>query len=184
VIWVDANASPVPASERPSGVSVDPLVRELGSRLVSGRLTVSVAESCTAGLLGSMITDQPGSSAYFVGGVIAYADEVKKEQLGVPSDLLTRHGAVSKEVAVAMAEGVRSRFGTSLSAAITGVAGPDAEGAKPVGLTYIAVATPRSTICNEYRFKGDRWSNRREAAGQALRLLIEEAGVSVGKLAS
>jgi CDP-diacylglycerol--glycerol-3-phosphate 3-phosphatidyltransferase len=184
VIWVDANSSPVPAGERPSGVSVDPLVRELGSRLVSGRLTVSVAESCTAGLLGSMITDQPGSSAYFVGGVIAYADEVKKEQLGVPSDLLTRHGAVSKEVAVAMAEGVRSRFGTSLSAAITGVAGPDAEGAKPVGLTYIAVATPRSTICNEYRFKGDRWSNRREAAGQALRLLIEEAGVSVGKLAS
>jgi CDP-diacylglycerol--glycerol-3-phosphate 3-phosphatidyltransferase len=186
VIWPDANSSPgtVPASERPSGVSVDPLVRELGSLLVSGRLTVSVAESCTAGLLGSMLTDKPGSSAYFVGGVIAYADEVKREQLGVPADLLTRHGAVSKEVAIAMAEGVRSRFGTSLSAAITGIAGPDAEGSKPVGLTYIAVATPRSTTCNEYRFKGDRWSNRREAANQALRLLIESAGVNAGKLAS
>ena len=188
VIWPDASASSraVPAAERPSGSesSLDPLSRELGSALVSGRLSVSVAESCTAGLLGSMITDQPGSSAYFMGGVIAYADEVKRDELGVPAALLARHGAVSKEVAVAMAEGVRSRFGTTLSASITGVAGPDADGSKPVGLTYIAVATPRGTTCNEYKFEGDRWSNRRQAATQALRLLIEAAGLNAGKLAS
>ena len=131
-----------------------------------------------------MITDQPGSSAYFMGGVIAYADEVKREELGVPAALLARYGAVSKEVAVAMAEGVRSRFGTTLSASITGVAGPDADGSKPVGLTYIAVATPRGTTCNEYKFEGDRWSNRRQAATHALRLLIEAAGLNAGKLAS
>jgi len=85
---------------------------------------------------------------------------------------------------VAMAEGVRSRFGTTLAASITGIAGPEAEGAKPVGLTYVAVATPRGTIAHEYMFSGDRWSNRRQAAGQALRLLIEAARANAGKLAS
>ena len=152
--------------------------------MTNARLTVSVAESCTAGLLGSVITDQPGSSAYFIGGVIAYSDEVKRTQLGVSAELLTRHGAVSREVAIAMAEGVRSKFGTELAASITGIAGPDSEGSKPVGLTYIAVASQRGTTCNEYRFKGDRWSNRREAADEALRLLIDAARVGAGKLAS
>ena len=164
--------------------SPDPLARELGAVLVKGGLTVSVAESCTGGLLGELITDQPGSSTYFLGGVIAYADEVKREQLGVPAAVLTRHGAVSKEVALAMAEGVRSRFGTTLAASITGIAGPDAEGSKPVGLTFVAVATPRGATCHEYLFNGDRWSNRRQAAGEALRLLIEAAQVNQGKLAS
>jgi nicotinamide-nucleotide amidase len=187
VIWPAAgtptHASPsggAPGSESP----VDPLSRELSSLLVKGGLTLSVAESCTGGLLGSLVTDQPGSSGYFLGGVIAYADEVKRDQLGVPAALLTRHGAVSREVALAMADGVRSRFGTTLAASITGIAGPDAEGAKPVGLTYIAVATPRGNTVHEYTFSGDRWSNRRQAAGQALRLLIEAARADAGKLAS
>jgi PncC family amidohydrolase len=135
-------------------------------------------------LLAVLITDQPGSSTYFLGGIVAYADEVKRAQLGVPATLLTLHGAVSQEVALAMAEGVRSRLGTTLAASITGIAGPDAEGTKPVGLTYIAVATPRGASCNEYMFSGDRWSNRRQAAGQALRLLIEAARVNAGRLAS
>ena len=163
--------------------SVDPLAKQLGSLLAKARLTVSVAESCTGGLLGSLITDQPGSSAYFVGGVIAYADEVKRAQLGVPADHLATYGAVSREVAIAMADGVRSKFATTLAASITGIAGPDAEGSKPVGLTYIAIATARGTTCSEYTFKGDRWANRRQAAAQALRLLIEGARVA-GKLAS
>jgi CDP-diacylglycerol--glycerol-3-phosphate 3-phosphatidyltransferase len=171
--------------ETPQALSkVDSLARELGSRLTKSRLTVSVAESCTGGLLGSLITDQPGSSAYFIGGVIAYSDDVKRAQLGVPADLLKSHGAVSREVAIAMAEGARSKFATSLAASVTGIAGPGAEGAKPVGLTYIAVASERGTTCHEYRFKGDRWSNRREAADEALRLLLEAVRSSVGKLAS
>src|SRR4029077_3426073 len=87
---------------------VNPLARELGDLLIKGRLTLSVAESCTAGLLGALITDQPGSSAYFIGGVIAYADEVKRDELAVPAALLARHGAVSREVALAMAEGARA----------------------------------------------------------------------------
>jgi nicotinamide-nucleotide amidase len=187
VIWPAAGqvtaAAPsggAPGSESP----VDPLSRELGALLTKGRLTLAVAESCTGGLLGQLVTDQPGSSAYFMGGVIAYADEVKRAQLGVPEALLARHGAVSREVAIAMAEGVRARFETSLAASITGIAGPGDEGSKPVGLTYIAVATSRGTTCHEYMFSGDRWSNRRQAAGQALRLLIDAARADAGRLAS
>jgi len=138
--------------------------------------TLAVAESCTGGLVGKLITDEPGSSAYFLGGVIAYSDEVKRDELGVPAALLKRVGAVSSEVAKAMADGARSRFGTDLAAGVTGIAGPDSDGSsKPVGLTYIAVASNRGTTAHEYRFKGDRWSNRREAAGETLRLLAEEA---------
>jgi CDP-diacylglycerol--glycerol-3-phosphate 3-phosphatidyltransferase len=170
-----------PGSESP----VDPLVRELSGLLVEGRLTLSVAESCTGGLLASLITDQPGSSAYFVGGVIAYSDEVKREHLGVPASLLKRHGAVSREVALAMADGVRQRFATTMAVSITGIAGPDSDGSnKPVGLTYIAIATARGSSAYEYTFSGDRWSNRRQAAGQALRLLIEDARSAAGKVAS
>ena len=190
VIWPAARAEGGASRAAPSGGApgsespVDPLARELGALLKKGRMTLSVAESCTGGLLASLVTDQPGSSAYFIGGVVAYADEVKRAQLGVPAALLTGHGAVSREVALAMAEGVRTRLGTTLAASITGIAGPDAEGSKPVGLTYIAIATPHGTTCDEYMFSGDRWSNRRQAAGQALRLLIEAARAGEGKLAS
>jgi CDP-diacylglycerol--glycerol-3-phosphate 3-phosphatidyltransferase len=158
--------------------------RELGDLLRSGRLTVAVAESCTGGLVGSLITDQPGSSAYFLGGVIAYSDKVKREQLGVPAALLKRVGAVSPEVGEAMASGARARFGTDLAAGVTGIAGPDADGTdKPVGLTYIAIASDRGTVAHEFRFEGDRLSNRRRAAVEALRLLIDEARAGTRKTA-
>jgi nicotinamide-nucleotide amidase len=177
-------ARPAPSGGAPGSESpVDPLARELGGLLSKGRLTLSVAESCTGGLLAALVTDQPGSSVYFMGGLVAYADEVKRSQLGVPEAMLDRHGAVSAEVAGAMAEGARARFGTTIAASITGIAGPDAEGSKPVGLTYIAVATPEGTKCQEYMFSGDRWSNRRQAAGQALRLLIEAARTTAGSSA-
>jgi nicotinamide-nucleotide amidase len=150
--------------------------RDLGQLLRKAGLTVSVAESCTGGLVGKVITDQPGSSAYFLGGVIAYADEVKSDQLGVPPALLNRVGAVSAEVAKAMAEGARSRFGTDLAVGVTGIAGPNSDGSdKPVGLTYIAVASLHGTEAREFRFGGDRASNRSQAAVQALQMLAEEA---------
>ena len=148
---------------------------ELGDLLHKGRLTVSVAESCTGGLLGSVFTDQPGSSAYFLGGVIAYSNEVKTAQLGVSPELISRHGAVSCEVAIAMADGVRSRLGSDLAASITCIAGPDADGtSKPVGLTYIGIAGREGTHCHDYVLGGDRWSNRREAAAKAIQLLVDE----------
>jgi nicotinamide-nucleotide amidase len=155
---------------------VDPLSEALGATLAREGLTVSLAESCTGGLVGALITDRPGSSAYFVGGVIAYGDEAKRDELGVPAALLTRYGAVSREVALAMADGARQRFGTSLAASTTGIAGPGSDGsAKPVGLTYIAIVSDWGKRCEEHRFAGDRWSNRRQAAIQTLELLLEEA---------
>ena len=157
------------------------LSRELGHVLRGAGLTVSTAESCTGGLVGVLITDQPGSSAYFIGSVVAYADQVKRDQLGVSADVLQRVGAVSREVAEAMAEGARARFGTSLAVGVTGIAGPDSDGSdKPVGLTYIAVTSSRGTSSREYRFSGDRWSNRRQAAIESLRLLVDEARAARG----
>ena len=139
-------------------------------------LTVSVAESITGGMIGSLITEQPGSSEYFVGGVIAYSNDVKREQLGVAQSLLDAVGAVSREVAEAMAQGVRSRLGSSLGVAVTGIAGPAAEGTtKPVGLTYVAVASDVHVTSREFKFDGDRSSVRRQAAAEALRMLIAEA---------
>ncbi|HEX9098503.1 MAG TPA: CDP-diacylglycerol--glycerol-3-phosphate 3-phosphatidyltransferase [Candidatus Dormibacteraeota bacterium] len=158
------------------------LAGELGAMLTEEGLSVSVAESCTGGLLGTAFTDQPGSSAYFVGGVIAYADGVKRDQLGVPADLLARHGAVSREVAVAMAEGARNRFKSDFAVSITCIAGPDADNtAKPIGLTYVGIAAVGGATAHEYVLHGDRWSNRREAASQALKLLLEEVRVGTGR---
>ena len=177
----------LPGGAGPGGGAPDPdevagaLARELGEVLRRGGLTVSVAESCTGGLLGSLITEQPGSSAYFLGGVIAYADVIKQDLLGVAPELLKRVGAVSREVAEAMAEGVRSRFGSQLAASVTGIAGPDSDGStKPVGLTYVGVASVRGSKSFEFRFQGDRRSNREQAANQALRLLIAEASEAGG----
>jgi CDP-diacylglycerol--glycerol-3-phosphate 3-phosphatidyltransferase len=176
--WPGAAAAG-PSGTRPTTDGSDDLpARELGEVLRRGGMTVSVAESCTGGLVGALITDQPGSSAYFLGGVIAYADEVKRDQLGVPAALLKRVGAVSREVAEAMAAGARSRFGSTLSVGVTGIAGPDADGSgKPVGLTYVAVASPGGVSSHEYTFDGDRWFNRRQAATRAIRLLTEAARV-------
>jgi len=152
------------------------LSHDLGAVLRERGLTVSVAESCTGGMVGALITGQPGSSSYFVGGVIAYSNEAKEKQLGVDRQLLRSSGAVSREVAEAMAEGARAAFGTSLAGSVTGIAGPDADGSsKPVGLTYIAVASARGTSSREFRFSGDREANRRQAAAEVARLLLEEA---------
>ena len=154
----------------------DSAAARLGEVLKRNRLTVSVAESSTAGMLGSMIADIPGSSDYYLGGVIAYSNEAKHEQLGVGEDLLRSAGAVSREVAEAMARGVRERFGTTLAAAITGIAGPGADGtSKPVGLTYIAIATSDGAQVREFRFTGDRAANRRQAALEALAMLTAGA---------
>jgi len=158
------------------------LAAEVGAILAPDGRTVSVAESCTGGLLGTAFTDQPGSSAYFVGGLIAYADDVKREQLGVPAALLARHGAVSGEVAIAMAEGAKKRFNSDFAVSITCIAGPDADhSAKPIGLTYVGVAAERRATAHEYVLAGDRWSNRRQAASHALELLLEEVRSGAGR---
>jgi CDP-diacylglycerol--glycerol-3-phosphate 3-phosphatidyltransferase len=149
------------------------LARDLHDRLGGLGLTFAVAESCTGGMLASLITDQPGSSGYFKGGVVAYSNEIKERLLGVPADLLARHGAVSAEVARAMAEGARATLHADVAVAVTGIAGPEADGtAKPVGLTHIWLADAGGGEGREFIFGGDRGENRRRAVQEALTLAL------------
>src|ERR1700674_2971851 len=160
------------------------LAQQVGERLLQLRKSIAVAESCTGGLLGAALTDVPGSSAYFLGGVISYADRVKREQLGVSDGTLRRYGAVSEETAAAMASGVRQRLQADIGVSITGVAGPDAEGAKPVGLTFVRIAAPTlpyprwggkilTSTTHRFQWTGDRWDNRRRSVIAALELLVQ-----------
>src|SRR6266849_5199529 len=147
------------------------LAQQVGERLRQLGKSIAVAESCTGGLLGAALTDVPGSSAYFLGGLISYADQVKQEQLGVSEAMLRQYGAVSEESAAAMARGVRQRLHADIGVSITGVAGPDAEGSKPVGLTFIGIAAAVATT-QRFQWTGDRWDNRRRSVIAALELLV------------
>ena len=139
-------------------------------------LTVAVAESCTGGLVASTITEVPGASGYFAGGVVSYSDEAKATFLDVPQAALDAHGAVSAQVAKAMAAGAHARFGTTLAVSITGVAGPDGGSEeKPVGLTYVGLASGSSVEVRRLQLSGDRESNREAASRAALEWLIEAA---------
>lgn len=140
------------------------------SLLIAQGLTLASMESCTGGLLESLITDMPGSSAAFRGGLVSYATALKAEW-GVPEDVLTEHGAVSAETALAMAQAARARLHADVGVGITGVAGPDEQEGKPVGTVHIAVATPIHTRHTEQHFRGARAEIKWRAAIAALNLL-------------
>lgn len=143
-----------------------------GALLRQAGLTVATAESCTGGLVAKRITDVPGSSDYFLGGVTAYDNRVKTEVLGVPADMLAEHGAVSREVAAAMAEGVWRLLGADCALSTTGVAGPTGgSDAKPVGLVYIGSVVRGVTEVERMQFPGQREHVRERAAFAALDLL-------------
>lgn len=157
----------------------DPLeehARRLQDACLARGLTVASAESCTGGLVAHLITEVAGSSGYFRGGVVAYSDDVKASLLGVPGDALARHGAVSAQVAVAMAEGARARLHADIGVGVTGVAGPDGgTDAKPVGLVYVAVAAGDAPMVARFLWPHDREGNKRASAEAALRMLLEAA---------
>lgn len=135
---------------------------------------MSVAESCTGGLIGKLLTDEPGSSAYFQGGVIAYSNDVKHRVLGVPDSLLETHGAVSEPVAHAMAAGVRRLMGADVGLSVTGIAGPGgATSSKPVGTVCIAAAHPGGAVARTHLFEGTRGEIRGASAQVVLDLLGE-----------
>jgi nicotinamide-nucleotide amidase len=137
-----------------------------------GAPTVSAAESCTGGLLGKMLTDMPGSSSYFAYGWVTYANRAKEQLLGVPSELLQQHGAVSEPVVIAMANGARQRSASTYALAISGIAGPDGgTSAKPVGTVCIALAHPDGSQARTFLFPGDREMVRDRSAKMALTLL-------------
>jgi nicotinamide-nucleotide amidase len=141
------------------------LPEHVGALLATRGKTLAIAESCTGGLAAELLTRIPGSSRYFLGGAVVYANTAKTALLGVPEALLAEHGAVSAEVARAMAEGVRQRLGADLGLAFTGIAGPDGgTEQKPVGLVHWALASASTTVQRERVFIGGRLDIRRRAA--------------------
>jgi len=146
----------------------------IGERLTVLGSTLAAAESCSGGLIAHRITDVPGASEYFLGGIIAYSNEVKVRFLNVSMDDLATHGAVSEPVARQMAEGARARFGADFAVAVTGIAGPaGGTPAKPVGLVFIAVSGAGDTRVSRHQFSGSREDVKRQAAQTALGLLWE-----------
>ncbi|OPY58204.1 MAG: Nicotinamide-nucleotide amidohydrolase PncC [Pelotomaculum sp. PtaU1.Bin035] len=140
--------------------------------LIRTGLSISVAESCTGGLIAAKLTDVPGSSDYFTGGVVAYSNEIKQALLGVAPEILNQYGAVSKQTADAMAEGVRNLTGTSLGLAVTGIAGPGGGTQdKPRGLVYISLSSADGTSCREFHFPGERPAVRRGTVNAALNMV-------------
>jgi nicotinamide-nucleotide amidase len=148
------------------GVEMEEVV---GALLKQRRLTLAVAESCTGGLIGARITNIAGSSEYFERGAVVYSNQAKTEMLGVTEKLIERHGAVSAEVAAAMAQGIKQAARTTLGLSVTGIAGPDGgTEKKPVGLVYLALASSSGVKTEEFRFLGNREQIRMRASQMAL----------------
>lgn len=148
------------------------LEEEVGALMKELRLNIAVAESATGGLISSLITDIPGSSDYFKGSVVSYDNEIKAGVLGVKKETLEKYGAVSRQTAEEMAEGVRRLMSADIGLSDTGIAGPTgATQEKPVGLFYIGFSSMRGTRIEKHLFSGGRTENKRAAAAAALSLL-------------
>jgi len=154
-------------------------ITQLAKLLVSQHLKLITIESCTGGLLGAKCTDVAGSSRWFEAGFITYSDQAKQTFVGVETKLLDCFGAVSKEVAIAMAKGGLEKFPQTISVSITGIAGPDgATATKPVGRVYIALAAMGVHQVKEFDFKGDRQQVRQQSCQMAIQLLIKRLEMS------
>jgi len=146
----------------------------IGEILRERKLTIATAESCTGGLLSHRITNVPGSSKYFLGGVVAYSYDAKEHILHVRHNTLYGFGAVSKETAIEMARGVRHLFDSDIGIGITGIAGPGGgTPEKPVGLVYISLSVPGHTWYREHRWKGSRLENKEQSAEAALQMVLD-----------
>ena len=159
-----------PAAHMPDEAAMG---EQVGRLLSEQGLTLALAESCTGGLAASLVTDVPGSSSYFLGSAVTYANSAKKAILGVKPETLSQHGAVSAETAAEMAQGARLLFGTDLAVSVTGIAGPDGGTRdKPVGLVYIHLSAPGAEIGERYIWNSGRTGNKLLSAEAMLRLII------------
>lgn len=146
-------------------IRIGRVVRERGWR-------IATAESCTGGLISHIITNMPGCSDYFDRGYVCYSNQAKEDMLGVPASMVAEHGAVSAQVALAMAQGARKRAGVDLAIAVTGIAGPGGgSAAKPVGLVYIAVSGQDGNEVKRFHFDGGRLEIKEKTAAAALEML-------------
>ena len=157
------------------GFNEDRLEVLVGDLLQKKSSTLATAESCTGGYIAHLVTSVPGSSKYYKGSIIAYDNEIKENELGVKYETLMKSGAVSEEVVTEMAEGIRKKFNTDYAIATSGIAGPDGgTPEKPVGTTWIAIASPGKTVAYRYLFGEERERNIRKTALQALNLLRKQ----------
>lgn len=165
-------------------MNLEEIEKEVGELLLRKKLTVSVVESCTGGLISSKLTDVPGSSAYITLNVVTYANEAKVKVLGVSEELLKKHGAVSEPVAKAMAEGIRRLTGSDIGLGTTGIAGPTGgTPEKPVGLVYIGIADKNGTVVHKVNINPDlpRTEIKAAASNHALALLLDKIKAFVHK---
>jgi nicotinamide-nucleotide amidase len=152
----------------------DRLEEKIGKLLLELGKNVSVAESCTGGLVSHRITNIAGSSKYYNGGVISYSNQSKIDVLHVSPETIQKFGAVSRQTATEMAIGVRRLFGTDLGIAVTGIAGPDGGSVeKPLGLVYVCLSDEDKIICEQFNFDGSREEIKRKSADAALRLVVD-----------
>lgn len=157
------------------GVPTETLEQIVGKLLKQRKQTISTAESCTGGYISHLITKVPGSSHYYTGSVISYSYEIKQNELGVPADVLDKHGAVSQPVVEQMAKSIREKYKTDFSIAASGIAGPDGGTAdKPVGTVWVAIATPEKIISEKFLFGTNRERNIQKTANAALNMLRKE----------
>jgi PncC family amidohydrolase len=160
----------------------EPLEVIVGQLLLKHKLTLALAESCTGGLLGHRLTDVPGSSAYLMGGVVAYSYDAKEHLLGVQHNTLYDHGAVSPETAQEMARGARRVFGTDLAVSVTGIAGPGGGlPGKPVGLAYICLSARDFERVERFVWDRDRAGNKWASSEAALQLIRDYLAKVAGK---
>jgi len=151
------------------------LAKKIIADCTAQSIKIATAESCTGGLIAAAFTEISGSSAVFECGFVTYSNEAKNKMLGVPADLIEIHGAVSEEVACAMAAGAREKAGVDLAVSVTGIAGPSGGSAqKPIGLVYIAVASKNGVNVQQNTFTGDRAEIRNQAVRSAIAMLTEE----------
>ena len=151
-----------------------PLEVLVGELLLQRGLWLAVAESCTGGLIGHLLTNVPGSSAYYMGSVTAYANEAKARLLGVSWDTLEKYGAVSAETVVEMARGIRLALTADIGISVSGIAGPTGGTPdKPVGTVWIGLSTPKEEYARRYLWSGDRQAIKKQSAQAALQLLVE-----------
>ena len=149
-----------------------PLEAVIGHLLLKSKLTLATAESCTGGLIGHRLTEVPGSSEYYCGGIIAYSNDIKERVLGVKLETLEKHGAVSAQTAREMARGARRVLGADIAVSVTGIAGPGGATAdKPIGLTYIALATATGERVERFVWDKDRTGNKWASSEAALQIL-------------
>jgi len=150
------------------------ILKKIANLLKQKHLTVATAESCTGGLISYSLTNISGSSDYFDRGIVSYSNNAKMELLGVFEEILEKYGAVSEQVAIVMAEGVRTKSNVDIGISTTGIAGPTGgTKEKPIGLVYIAVSTTKNVVAKKFQFTGDRLQNKENTCNAALQMLLD-----------